>query len=92
MGVRDLLKLEGGRYVIRRRMVWGGDVASVGEVIRITDPALARELIGAGKIEPADADAETHMRGPARWVAPRDTSINPKRAGVFARKFSRRWL
>jgi len=81
-----LLKRDGGRYIVRRRMVWGDGFAEIGSVIRIDDPALARELVAAGKITPADETAQEHLGKPARWAAPRTTSINPNNRGVFARR------
>jgi len=86
MGLRNLLKRDGGRYLVRRRMVWADGFAEVGSVIRIDDPALARQLVAAGKIVPADAAAQEHLGKPARWTAPRDTSIRPQRPGIFSRQ------
>lgn len=88
MRLLSLLKRsDDARYTVLRRMTWEGGIADVGAVVQIDDPALARELVAAAKIAPADDRAVEHLRAPARWIEPpRTTSINPRNGGIFSRE------
>ena len=79
---------EVAKYVVLRRMVWGDGIAVVGQTIMVSDPALARELVNAGKLSPLDDAAREHLKAPAHWrEQPKNTaSISPRGAGVFSRK------
>jgi hypothetical protein len=88
MGIlKKFIKVDGAKYRAIKRFWWADRVLAVGEVIDVEDPALARELCGAGRLEPVDDDARDHLRRPAKWVEqPRTTAVSPRGAGVFSRQ------
>ena len=74
------------RFTVLRKFVWGPGFASIGDLIFIGDPALARELVNASKVQPFDEHAREFLKQPAKWIEPRTTAISPRGAGVFSRE------
>ena len=77
---------KGAKFRALRRFWWADRVLAVGEEIKVEDPALARELVGAGRLEPVDDRAREHLTKPAQWIEqPRNTSISARGPGITAR-------
>jgi len=76
---------DGARFTVTKRMWWAGALVEVGRIVRIDDPATARQLHEIGRIAPVDNAARELLRAPAKWIAPRDTSIHPGGPGIMAR-------
>jgi len=85
MRIIDIAKLP-PRFEVLRRMIWGGSIAEVGAIVRIEDPALARELVAAGKVAPASDRARNHLTKPAKWTEPKTTAVSPRNSGIFSRE------
>ncbi|MBK6279922.1 MAG: hypothetical protein IPF57_18275 [Gammaproteobacteria bacterium] len=78
---------KGAKFRATKRFWWADRVLAVGEVVKVDDPALARELCGAGRLEPVDDRAREHLTKPAKWIEqPQDTtSITSRGAGIVSR-------
>lgn len=77
---------EGARFRAIKKFWWADRVLAVGDVILVEDPAMARELCNAGRLDPVDDGAREHLRRPAKWIEPRNTSVVPRNSGVFSRE------
>jgi hypothetical protein len=79
---------KGAKFRALRPFWWSARLLAVGEVVKVEDPALARELVGAGRLEPVDDRAREHLTKPAQWIEqPQDTTtaITSRGAGIVPR-------
>jgi len=86
MGLLNFKRTEFAKYRAVKKFWWADRVLAVGDVIEVADPALARELCNAGRLEPVDDSARDHLRRPAKWTEPKTTAVSPRNSGIFSRE------